>query len=228
MFLEQIMSYIKFPYDKDKIKGELEAHIIDKVDYYIVIGHDIESAEQQAINDMGDAKEIGKALNKQHNPLIGWLWKITNVLVILFVIWNVYFVGSEIIITLFRNNPINAIPKSNIVYNIAVNKTVQIDDNVIKFTNVIYEKNKDLNIIYEYYDKKHWGSGWGLGTIGNISDNLGNKYFEGKGSSSGLIITKSIRTVENFSDAANTLIISYDYYNRKYRVEIPLKEGEIK
>lgn len=225
-FLEQIMSYIKFPFDKATIKKELEAHLLDKIDSYMENGYDKESAEQQAIFDMGDAKEIGVALNKQHNPIIGWLWKVTNVLVILLVIWNLYFVGSQILITLFSNNPVNDIPKTNIVYNLAINKSVQIDDVIIKFTNVIYEKNGDMNIIYKHYDKNLFRSGWGLGNIGSISDNLGNTYFDGSGSSGGIFITTGIRTLRNFSSSANTLIISYDNFNRKYKVEIPLKEVE--
>ena len=227
-FLEEIMSYIKFPFDKDIIKKEIYSHMIDKVEYYIGMGYDNELAEQQAIADMGDAKEIGKALNKQHNPIIGWLWKISNVLVIMCILFNLFFVGLPIILTLFWDNPVNDIQKSDIVYSIAVNKTVQIDDQVITFTNVTYEKNKKLSIIYECYDKGLWRSGWSLGNIGIITDNLGNKYFDGSSSSSNGIISKNVRTISNFNNAANTLIISYDSYNRKYKVEIPLKEGEIK
>lgn len=224
-FLEEILSYIKFPFDRDDIKFELESHISDKVDYYIEQGFDKEAAENLSINDMGNAKAIGIELNKQHNPFLGWLWKITNVMVILFAVWNIYIIGAPLVASLFNSNPINDISKSDIVYKIDINKKVKLDDAVIHFTNVVYEKNGDMNILYEYYDTKLGGTGWSLGSIGSITDELGNTYFTGSGGGGGGIKTKCIRTVENFSREANTLIISYDSYNRKYRVEIPLQVG---
>jgi hypothetical protein len=225
-FLKDILSYVKFPFDRNDIRLELEDHMSDKIDYYIEQGYDMEKAEQLSISDMGDAKEIGIELNKQHNPILGWLWKITNVIVVLFAIWNIFFVGIPTVSSLFNRNLINEIPKVNMVYKIDVDKEVKIDDMVIRFTNVVYEKNGDMNIFYEYYDTRLWGMGWSLGNIGKITDNLGNAYRSGSGSGSGGVKSKGRVTVHNFSKEADILIISYDSYNRKYRVKIPLKAGE--
>lgn len=230
-FLKEVLSYVKFPFDRGDIKRELENHMLDKMESYAEEGYDKETAEELCINDMGDPKEIGIQLNKQHNPIIGWMWKITNVIVVLFLIVNVFIVGSILLSylgkSLFDGNMVNDIPKSNIVYRIDIDEKVKLDDTVIHFTNVVYENNGNMNIFYEYYDTKLWGTGWTLGTIGDISDNLGNTYFSGSGASRGGIKTKSKRTIGNFSREADTLIISYDNYNRKYRVEIPLKAGDI-
>lgn len=223
-YIDNILSYVKFPFDKYEIQTELESHLLDKIEYYTEAGQ-AEAAEQLAINDMGDAKEIGLQLNKQHNPIIGWLWMITQFAVVLLVIVDLLFVGVPSVMSLFNNNPINDIAKSNIVYNITVNKTVQLDDTVINFRNVVYEQNGNLTIIYDYYDNALWGAVWSLGSIGIISDNLGNKYFAGSGGGGGGIKAIVRRTVTNFSSDADTLIIDYDQYNRKYRVEIPLKGG---
>lgn len=224
-FLEEVISYIKFPFDRDDIKLELEDHISEKIDNYIEQGYDKETAEQQSVSDMGDPKEIGIELNKQHNPFIGWVWKVTNVMVVLFAIWHIYVLGGTLVISLFSNNPFGDIPKSDIVYEIKVDKKVKLDDTIIHFTDVIYEENGDMNIFYEYYDTKLWGTGWSLGSIGNITDNLGNEYFGG-GSGGGGIKSKYRHTIKDFSKEADILIINYDNYNRKYRVEIPLKDGD--
>lgn len=225
-FLEEVLIYIKFPFDRDDIKSEIECHILDKIDYYTKQGYDKKTAEQLAINDMGDAKEIGIELNKQHNPVLGWVWKITNVMVVLFTIWNIYIIGAPFISSFFISDPINDIPKSNIVYKIDIDEKVQLDDTIIHFTNIVYEQNRDMNIFYEYYDTKLWGNGWSMGTIGNITDNLGNSYMSGSGYVSGGIKSKGRKTLRDFSKDANTLIISYDNYNREYRVEIPLQVGD--
>lgn len=225
-FLEEVISQVKFKYDRYEIKRELEFHILDKTEYYIEQGYHKDKAEELSINDMGNAKIIGKELNKQHNPLIGWIWHISNILLVITIVLSSLLVGINFI-SLFSRNPINDFPKSEIVYKIDIDKKVKIDDRVIHFTNVIYDKNGDMNIFYKDYNTKLWGTGWSLGTVGEISDNLGNVYFAGGSQSSGGIITKSQHTVNDFSKEADTLIINYDIYNRKFRVEIPLKAGEI-
>jgi hypothetical protein len=225
IFLKEILSYVKFTFDKGDIRTELESHISDKLEYYLKQGYDMEEAEQLSINDMGDAKEIGMELNKQHNPIIGWLWRITNVIAVLttiiFGLIFILFIGSFI-----QGNLIDKIPKSGIVYKIDLKEQVKIDDRVIRFTNVIYDTNGNMNIFYESYYTSLWGGGWSLGYIGEITDNLGNKYMTSSGQLRGGFRCKGVLTVDDFPDNADMLIISYDMYNRKFRVEIPLKEGE--
>ncbi len=224
-FLEEVLSYIKFPFDRENIKTELESHIVEKIDDYMEQGYDVEKAEELAINDIGDAKEIGMELNKEHNALLGWLWKITNGMVVLFIIGNLFFVGVPFFITFFSSSPINDIDKSSIVYQMDIDEQVKLDNTVIHFTNIVYQDNGELNIFFEHYDTKLWGTGWSLGTIGEITDNLGNTYRARSACSAG-IKTKCIHSLDNFSKKADTLIISYDSYNRKYKVEISLQVGE--
>ncbi len=225
-FITDVLSYIKFPFVKDDIKLELESHILEKMNYYIEQGYDEEKAEELSINDMGDPKEIGVYLNKQHNPFLGWLLKITNGMVIFSLILSVLFTAPGLMISLFSRNLIKDIPKEDIAYKMDIDEKVKLDDRVIHFTNLVYEKNGDMNIFYEYWDTKLLGTGWSLGSIGEISDNLGNTYFSGSGYRGGGIKSKGRERVSNFSKEADTLIIDYDYYNRKYWVEIPLKVGD--
>lgn len=226
IFLKEILSYVKFTFDRDAIRTELESHISDKKEYYLEQGYDLEEAEQRSINDMGNAKEIGVELDKQHNPIVGWIWRITNLIAVLTII----FFGFIFIIfmsTFFHGNLIDEIPKSDIVYRIDLKEKVKIDDRVIRFTNVIYEKNGEMNIFYESYYTSLSGTGWSLDYIGEITDNLGNKYIINSGQQSGGgILSKGVWTINNFSGEADVLIISYDRYNRKYKLEIPLKEGD--
>lgn len=103
-FLKEVLSCVKFPFDRDNIKSELDSHIVEKIDHYIAQGYDNETAEQLSINDMGDAKEIGTALNKQHNPFLGYVWMLTNVAVILLIIVNINIVGTPLMHFLFNNS----------------------------------------------------------------------------------------------------------------------------
>lgn len=223
-YIEDILSYVKFSFDRSDIRSELKGHLLDRIEDYTEAGQG-EDAEELSIAAMGNAEEIGLELNRQHKPLLGWLWLISRLAVVLLIIVDLYVVGLPVLMSLFGHNPGKDIEKANIVYNITVNKRVQLDDAVINFRKVIYEKNGDLTIIYDYYEARFWGARWSLSDIGTISDNLGNRYFEGSDGSKGGIKPIVSRTVKNFSSEADALIINYDQYNRKYRVEIPLKGG---
>ena len=89
-FLAEVLNQIKFKYDRYDIRMELESHIQDKTEYYSELGYDMDKAEEMSVNDMGDAKAIGKELNKEHNPFIGWIWRLTNVFLVLFIIVNIF------------------------------------------------------------------------------------------------------------------------------------------
>lgn len=225
-FLEEVLSYIKFSYDRESIRSELECHISDRIDDYIEQGYDEDMAEQLTIENMGKPRDIGIELNKQHNPLIGWIFGLTNMIAALFVIINIFLIFAFIIVPLFNKNPNPDIPVSNIVYQIDINEKVKIDDTVIHFTKLIYDIDGDMNIFYISYSTKFLGTGWHSFYIGDITDNLGNTYFSGSGASQHGLITKAQRVVHDFSSEADTLIIRYDLYNRKFEVEIPLKAGD--
>lgn len=225
-YLSQVIRYVKFHFDHNAIKSELESHMIDRIDDYITKGYDEETAEQLTIDQMGDATEIGKALNKEHNPILGWLWICTKILVTFLVIWNIFFWGAVTIPTLINHNLEKDIPKSDIVYHLDINKTVKLDDMVIHFTDVIYKKNGNLNIFYHYYDTRFWFGGWSFGPSLIITDNLGNSYFAGSGHGTGGLISYYSQICNNFSSDADTLFINYDSYNRSFQVEIPLKVGD--
>ena len=227
-FIKDVLTYVKFPFDRESIKKELEDHITEKIEYYCEQGYDLDKAEDIAIEDMGNSRDIGVELNKQHNPLIGWIWRVSSISVKL-----LSFVAAFILILhvmggyIFVPNPMKDITKEGIVYKVDVNERVRIDDRVITVTHLIYDKNSTMHIIYNYYETKFWRMGWSLGSIGEISDNLGNTYhnFTGAGGS-GFGMSKVRKSVRNFSSKADTLIIDYDRYDRHYRFEIPLPVGD--
>ena len=225
-FLKDVLSYIKFPFVKDEIKEELKSHVLEKIDYYMDEGYGLDEAERLAINDMGDPKEIGIGLNKQHNPILGWMLKITNQMVVLGAILSLVFIVPVFLVSVVYRNPIRDIPKDNIEYRIDLDEQVRIDNRIINFTNAIYEKDGSMNIIYNYRETGVFPGGWGYGSIGKVSDDLGNEYFNRSGNESGGIRTVGRITIEDFTGKAEELIINYDQFNRKYRVGIPLEAGD--
>lgn len=195
----------------------------NKIDYYIDKGYNKEESEELSVKDMGHPKEVGIQLNKQHNPLWGWVLWTTNGLIVFSIILGIIYILP--IISVFAENPINDIPEENIEYRIDLDEQVKIDHRVIDFTNIVYEKNGDMNIIYTDRETGFF-VGRSLSDIGKITDNLGNEYIEYLSKSTGGIKNKSTVTINDFPEEADKLIIDYDRYNRLYRVEIPLQVGD--
>ncbi|WDV47611.1 permease prefix domain 1-containing protein [Clostridiaceae bacterium M8S5] len=222
-FISTVLSHVKFPSSRKKIQLELESHILDKIDYYVEQGYDEKEAEQMAVKDMGDANSIGKELNKEHNPILGWMCKITMYSIILLLIFIVIYLEG-LLMPVIAPSPIDRISKSDIVYHISVDKKVTIDDTVIKFTDLAYKKDGTLNLFYEYYDKSIRGIGWSTNVISKIKDDNGNEYFHRLIQSNSGYIKREQVEIKDFSHKASSLTISYNEYNRKYIVTIPISK----
>ena len=71
-FLDSVCEQIKYKPIREDIAEELKNHIEELKENYIQEGMKEEIAEQKAIEQMGDSKEIGKKLNKIHRPKLDW------------------------------------------------------------------------------------------------------------------------------------------------------------
>ena len=85
-YLNIVRKEIKYIFDRDAIEKELNEHIQDSILDLIGDGHSYEDAEIQAVNQMGNPKELGKQLNKEHHPFIGYLYSFTQVIIYLMII----------------------------------------------------------------------------------------------------------------------------------------------
>lgn len=81
-FLDNVCSNIKYQPASNQIKEELRTHIDEVKEEKIEEGYSAKEAEELAVNQMGNAKEIGKKLNKIHRPKLDW---ITLILVIVLI-----------------------------------------------------------------------------------------------------------------------------------------------
>lgn len=71
-FLDNVCREIKYKPANRLISEELHGHIQDMKNEYLCKGYSEEVAEEKAIEQMGNAKEIGKRLNKVHKPKLDW------------------------------------------------------------------------------------------------------------------------------------------------------------
>ena len=71
-FLENVCQQIKYQPIRKEVSEELENHLLEAKESYILEGVEEAKAEEKAIIQMGNAAEIGKKLNKIHCPKLDW------------------------------------------------------------------------------------------------------------------------------------------------------------
>ena len=69
---------IRYIPDRPGIARELRDHFEDHRDALLDCGYDQELAETRALEALGDPQEVGRELNKAHNPVWGWLWSLSR------------------------------------------------------------------------------------------------------------------------------------------------------
>ena len=80
-WLHTAVSGIRFKLDREAVEQELREHLEDKVaDLQRMYHLDQEEAEEMALNQMGDAEEIGREMAKIHKSWWGVIWTVTRVL----------------------------------------------------------------------------------------------------------------------------------------------------
>lgn len=71
-FLNSVCEQIKYKPIRENIAEELKNHIEESKENYMQEGMEETTAEEKAIEQMGEAQEIGKKLNKIHKPKLDW------------------------------------------------------------------------------------------------------------------------------------------------------------
>lgn len=92
IWINAVCQEIRFRPDRKGIAKELRIHYEDHVRDLLRLGRAPELAEQRALAAMGNAQEVGWALDRVHKPWLGWLWEISRVLTLalaLLLAWKV-------------------------------------------------------------------------------------------------------------------------------------------
>lgn len=92
-WLNAAVSGIRFKPDREAVERELREHLEDKVaDLQRFYHISQKEAEEMALSQMGSAEEIGREMAKIHKPWLGYLWRLSQVLLgLMAVLWLVSF-----------------------------------------------------------------------------------------------------------------------------------------
>lgn len=230
-FIDKVIKRVHFIPDRYDIEEELAAHIEDSAAAFQEgDGLSPEEAEKVAIERMGDAKEIGIALNRQHNPLIGYLWYFSRIPIVLLCIILIFQSIPMLLVSgwsILFDHPIRDISREAYVRHVEPNELIKLDSRRIRITDVIQTADGTLHICYSTYNLSFSSlHGWSFSGIGAVKDEDGEVYLDGSGRSTGGLYVRGRKSVENFPFDKNKVILEYDYGGRYFRAEIPL--GEVK
>lgn len=227
-YLNVVVKQVKYIFAREEIRQELQTHINEKIEYLIDEGFDKDEAEDIALNDMGNPEEIGKLLNKEHSPLIGYLLSISNIILFFMVLMLSFRIFTVILIGIGNNLEKQVVDSEEVKKEIEVGEQIDIDGRVITIEKVYVLKNGDVYIESENYDKGIRSLPWNYSLFNeDITDEYGTRYNQ---SASALNMSNRKRRelvkIKDFRDDANTIVIKRDRYNRFFEVRIDLKGSD--
>ncbi len=231
-FLDMTVKHVKFSFDRGDIRKELSEHMEDMYEDMLSEGVSEDEARHRAVEYMGDAEEIGKELNKEHKPWIGWLWIATRfVAVMLFVavIGEAASFGVSAFSFIFDDNEYSSDGK--LVYEMELDESFRLDDDTVTLEELKYYDNGDM--VVKYKRVRDFGSDavdWSFSLhAASFTDENGTRFLGGGGYSRGSVLGDvGFLTINDFPYESDMLIFDYNYNGRLMYAEIPLykaKEG---
>lgn len=82
IWVDAVCEQVRFSPDRKGIARELRIHYEDHCRDLERLHYERSLAAERALRAMGNAQEVGQALDKVHKPWLGWLWEGTRVLVL--------------------------------------------------------------------------------------------------------------------------------------------------
>ncbi len=138
-YLKSICEQIKYKPIREEISNEIEAHIIDLKQEYINDGIKEEEAEPKAINQMGNAEEIGKKLNQIHRPRVDFKLIFITIILLGFG-FLVSFIRTSQLVT--NENEANSMTKYIffLIIGIVLSVPIYFIDyrKILKYSNILY------------------------------------------------------------------------------------------
>ncbi len=249
-YLNSMLKHVKFTPDRKKIRQEFGEHMEDMFDDYISDGMSEEDAKNSVLENIGDAEDIGKMMNKAHNALIGWIWqglKIALVITLIICFTPLASLAGNLglgainMLCGYRDTEVYGEP----LYTVDIDQEVVIDNHRLYFDDLskyrVNDNTKDGSreeqYILRFRDRRDFldvnkGDPTFEITYDMITNDLGEQP-DSVGASTGNqgFINYVEMYITGFSDDTKTIIIEYKgnefyYKGRHFRIEIDLPENK--
>jgi len=180
-YLQSVRKHIWYVFDRDSIEQELAEHLQDSMDVLREVGYSKEEAENLAVNRMGSPDEVGKQLNKEHHPVLGYAWLASVVLLILLAVPVLGSVCHDIYMGLKTITPITI---ENSVETYPVNMVLELPTHKVWLDNICVNEDGEYYLTHRSRTKYSYSrAGWSS-ELFYLQDSSG-KYLGKSGFSSG-------------------------------------------
>jgi len=246
-WMDAVLHEVKFTPDRRKIRQELLEHMEDRLEEYMEwenadSDEAIAEAEAWVLESMGDPAEVGRELNLQHKPWLGWLWMaswavlaatVLAVAVMGFCLWVITPAEDlrkmdleEEYCLMARYYDMDYNHSGNIYYNLQPDYMVQLQNTEITFRNLAYDDYDgrleilvtsrgpaDINkIVLDFYC--------------NGQEPTMTQHETGR-DGDGQVVGLYKITFERFDRDAETLQITYDKFGEHFEFTVDVKTGVV-
>ena len=254
-WMETVLREVRFTPDRKRIRQELLEHMEDRMEEYLDAmgaygdsddGPDfdeaLKKAEGRLMDSMGDPVKLGRELNQQHKPWLGWLWMASRVLLrvsVCLVVSMAVLLGittpgetaekinlEETYAQMAKYYDPDYNQSGNIYYCLEPNYTVQLLDTEITFRLLAYDDSDGrLDLLV---------TSCGTANLKNTALEFqcnGEKptmaQHETGGDSQGNLLEVSKLTYERFDRDAETLQITYDKFGEHFEFTVDIASGVV-
>lgn len=157
-YLKRVRKHIWYVFDQDNIEQELAEHLQDSMDALREEGHSKEEAEILAVERMGSPDEVGKQLNKEHHPVLGYAW-LLSALVLAFLVVPVLFGAGHAIYMGIKT--ITPATMENCVEEYALDVVLELPTHKLQLDNICINEDGDYFLTYRAWVKYSYSrAGW--------------------------------------------------------------------
>lgn len=181
-YLQRVRKHITYVFDRDSIEQELAFHLQDSMDELREEGYSKEEAERLAVERMGSPDEVGKQLNKEHHPVLGYAWLLSIVLLVFLIVPVLSGVGHAVYMGIKTLTPITI---ENSVEAYSLDMVLELPTHKVRLDNVCVNEDGDYYLTYRAWVKYSYSrAGWSS-ELFSLEDSHGNYLRKGGYSSSG-------------------------------------------
>jgi len=226
VFIDKVLREIRFPLVKHEIQKELQDHIEDKrEDYLLRDDMTEEEALEKSIEEMGEPEEIGKSLNEIHHPFLGWALVLSKGLAILLVGFTIFYLYTDLHRSNFYGTP-PGLESGKVMTEVSIDEEITLDHRTLYIDRAIFQEPDEVIVLMEskIYTRRPRSHHLFFRSASNVDEEVNYHY---------LASPYRVRFFRGdlklhlygVDFEADSITLLYDQSNREFEIEIPIPEG---
>lgn len=219
-WLEKVLHRVHYRPDRQAIARELRGHFEDGVEFYREEGLEEEQCREKALLDLGEPEGIGKLLNREHSPLLGYGLVVVNVLAALLLVPALLALGSacyEGISQYQRWMPGYKLEDVPLAWEQDLGEGVWVDSTYLRYTKALCTEEGDL---YVFYMKCTLPGFIEQAPVAQVADEKGEIYPAQRVSGQNSPVAFGYIQVPEYPAEEETFRLLYIQGDRSYRLEV--------